>query len=136
MNFLASCMILTRPAKGIDAITCLALSWMCPMLQHSSMPRNERVLGVDGELKEFLARGEIPAAPFLPHLIQMYFSLRMGEVGQSRVNTDKLHQIHQLHQPLELNTDNFHLSIYIRGPTLPFPCCHFKSAYVRCRPPA
>jgi hypothetical protein len=60
------------------------------MLQHSSMPRttNERVLGVDGKLTEFLARGEIPAAPFCHHRSRCILAFRMGEVGKSQVNTD------------------------------------------------
>jgi hypothetical protein len=64
----------------------------------------------------------------LPPLLQMYFSLRMEEGWQSQVNKgSQLPQLHQLHQSSGLNRDNIHLSIYIRGSTLPTSLLSFQN---------
>ena len=64
----------------------------------------------------------------MPPLLQMYFSLRMEEGWQSQVNKgSQLPQLHQLHQSSGLNRDNIHLSIYIRGSTLPTSLLSFQN---------
>jgi len=86
------------------------LVWRCLGWTHATAWQHaqERTrLGCRWEAERVLGARRNPGGPILPQLLQMYFSLRMGVVGQSQVNTDKLHQIHQLHQPPELNTDNF-----------------------------
>jgi hypothetical protein len=64
-------MIWTRLAKGVDAIACLALSWMVPCYNIAACPGTNASWVVDGKADRVLGARRNPGGPILPPLLQM-----------------------------------------------------------------
>lgn len=124
----------TRPARGFITIGHLALSWMMPCYSIGNMPRttNKHVLSIDGKLAAFLARGEIPAAPFCHHYSRCILALEWRRVGSRRSTkaVSFLNFINSINLQGLIETTFIFPSIS-EVLLFPLPCCHFKTADVR-----